>query len=139
MRDKSLSSIFDDEKVEKNTESTAIDIAALVFKAQLDAHITHLEQRDKTLPRHNAMSIFYEEIDDVIDTFVETFYGINGVSPICTQGSCCIENPPKYFKDLYNKIDMLRKPIKESFLQNQIDEIQQLIAHTLYRLNNITT
>ena len=36
-------------------------------------------------------------------------------------------------------LEVLRKPIKETFIQNQIDECQQLIAHTLYRLKNIIT
>lgn len=116
-----------------------ITLPGLLFKAGLDAHITHLEQRDKTLARHNAMSIFYESIDGLTDTFVETYFGIYGVTAICVDECCCIKEPVSYFEDLYSQIDTLRKPIKESFLQNQIDEIQQLIAHTLYRLKNITT
>ena len=50
-----------------------------------------------------------------------------------------ITNPLQYFKNLYNTIQTERVSIKESFLQNQIDEMSQLIAHTLYRLKNITT
>ena len=33
-----------------------------------------------------------------------------------------------------NKIQILRVKYKESFLQNQIDEVQTLISQTLYRL-----
>jgi len=37
-------------------------------------------------------------------------------------------------KELDNSVESLRKSIKESFLQNQIDTIQELINSTLYKL-----
>lgn len=42
-------------------------------------------------------------------------------------------------KDLYLQIDKLRGKYKESFLQNQIDEMQTLISQTIYRLTYMTT
>lgn len=116
------------------------DIAALLFKARTDVHLTHLKQADKTYARHNALQIFYDEILDAIDTYVETSMGIDDSFVLDkVPASETIANPILYFKNLYNEIQRLRTPIKESFLQNQIDEISQLIAHTMYRLKNITT
>lgn len=137
MSDKKKLADYLDIKESKQNDKTTIQ--AVLFKAQIDAKITHLLQKDKTFARHNAMGMFYDEVGDKIDTFVETYMGIYTLEEICTEGSCCIKEPLSYFQDLYNQIDTLRKPIKETFLQNQIDEIQQLIAHTLYRLKNITT
>lgn len=137
MNDKKKLTDYLDIKESKQNDKTTIQ--AVLFKAQIDAKITHLLQKDKTLARHNAMGMFYDEIGDKIDTFVETYMGIYTLEEICIESSCCIKEPLSYFQDLYNQIDILRKPIKETFLQNQIDEIQQLIAHTLYRLKNITT
>lgn len=138
---KSLGDLFgeDDEiesKKEKKSEST---IPSILFKAQIDAKITHLLQKDKTFATHNAMGMFYDEVGDLIDTFVETQMGLYPLSEICVEESCCIQNPLQYFTALYKTIDTIRKPIKESFLQNQVDEIQALISHTLYRLKNIIT
>ncbi len=115
-------------------------IAALLFKAKTDAHLTHLKQKDKTLATHNAMSIFYEGIGDLIDTYVETSMGIDDT--FCLDEvpeSIVIDNPLAYFKNLYNAISVAREVVKESFLQNQIDTMQELIAHTLYRIKNIVT
>ena len=42
-------------------------------------------------------------------------------------------------KDLYSQIDKLRSKYKETFLQNQIDEMQTLISQTIYRLTYMTT
>ena len=39
-----------------------------------------------------------------------------------------------YLKKLDGDIDTLRKSVKESYLQNQIDTIQELINSTLYKL-----
>lgn len=114
-------------------------LPSILFKSQVDAHITHLLQRDKTLARHNAMSLYYEGIDDLMDTFIETYFGIYGVQEITVDKCSVIENPILYFEDLFKEVEKSKGNIKESFLLNQLDEIQQLIAHTLYRLKNITT
>ena len=39
-----------------------------------------------------------------------------------------------YFKELDKTIEEKRKSVKESYLQNQIDTIQELIFSTLYKL-----
>ena len=141
---KNLASMLDDDDMEEMTSSVVKGkretIAAMLMKARTDAHLTHLKQKDKTLATHNAMSMFYEGIEGLIDTYVETSMGID--DSFCLDEvpeSEPIESPLKYFKDLYNSLQAERVNIKESFLQNQIDEMGQLIAHTLYRIKNIVT
>ena len=141
---KNLASMLDDDNMEEMTSSVVKGkretIAAMLMKARTDAHLTHLKQKDKTLATHNAMSMFYEGIEGLIDTYVETSMGID--DSFCLDEvpeSEPIESPLKYFKDLYNSLQAERVNIKESFLQNQIDEMGQLIAHTLYRIKNIVT
>lgn len=114
-------------------------IASLLFKARTDAHLTHLKQADKTFARHNAMSVFYEEISDLLDGYVESSMGIvPGFTVDSVPASAVIADPVAYFKDLYNQIEANRAEIKESFLQNQVDTVQELIANTLYKLTFIT-
>lgn len=124
-------------QIPQKKEGNECKIPSFLFKAQIDAKITHLEQLDKKLPTHEAMGKFYEEVGDLIDDFVETYKAIYPLS-IKTEGSSVITNHVKYFQDLYTAIDVERKHIKESFLQNQIDNMQQLITHTIYRLKFIT-
>lgn len=117
-----------------------VTIASLLFKARTDAHLTHLKQADKTFARHNAMSVFYEEISDLLDGYVESSMGIvPGFTVETVPASAVIADPVAYFKDLYNQIETNRAEIKESFLQNQVDTVQELIANTLYKLQFITT
>ncbi len=124
------------EFLEKTKAKKTCNIPAILFKAQVDAKLTHLAQPNKTLALHEAMGKFYDGIDGLLDTFIETYMGLYPCD-ITTEGSSKISNPLTYFTELYNTIDKERVSIKESFLQNQIDEIQQLISHTLYRLKYI--
>ena len=125
---------------EESKKSNKESIVALLFKARTDIHLTHLEQKSKTLATHETLKIFYESILDLIDTYVETSMGIeDSFKAPEVPASAVVDNPLEYFKSLYNTIQTLRAEVKESFLQNQIDEMQQLIAHTMYRLKRITT
>jgi hypothetical protein len=140
-----LAKMLDDDEIGEEKSSASAKgkretIAALLLKARTDVHLTHLLQKDKTLATHNAMSIFYEGVLDLVDTYVETSMGIDDTFRLTeVEESMAIANPLVYFKNLYNTISVERVAIKESFLQNQIDTMQELIAHTLYRIKNITT
>jgi hypothetical protein len=139
-----LASMLDDDSTEEksstSTKGTRGTIPALLFKARTDAHLTHLRQKDKTFATHNAMSIFYDSVGDLIDTYIETSMGIDDSFTLEeVDESEVIANPLSYFKNLYNAISVAREVVKESFIQNQIDTMQELIAHTLYRIKNIVT
>lgn len=141
---KNLASMLDDDDMEETTSSASKNtrgtIPALLLKARTDAHLTHLRQKDKTLALHNAMSIFYDSVGDLVDTYIETSMGIDDSFTLEeVDESEVIDNPLTYFKGLYDTILVERANIKEPFLLNQIDEMCQLIAHTLYRIKNITT
>ena len=73
---KNLASMLEDDDMEEmtsaSTKSTRGTIPALLLKARTDAHLTHLRQKDKTLALHNAMSMFYEAVGDMVDTYIET-------------------------------------------------------------------
>jgi hypothetical protein len=140
-----LAKMLDDDDIGETKSSASAKgtrgtIPALLLKARTDAHLTHLRQKDKTLATHNAMSIFYEGVLNLVDTYIETSMGIDDSFVLEeVDESEIITNPLAYFKALYNTISVERASIKESFIQNQIDTMQELIAHTLYRIKNITT
>ena len=77
-----LASMLGEEEASEKTSSASTKgkretIAALLLKARTDVHLTHLLQKDKTLATHNAMSMFYEGVVDLVDTYVETSMGID--------------------------------------------------------------
>ena len=114
-------------------------IASALFKARTDAHLTHLKQPDKTLATHKALAKFYEDVADLIDGYVESSMGIDPTFSLdMVPASEVIQNPVQYFKDLYTQIETNKVNIKESFIQSQIDIIQELLANTLYKLQFVS-
>ena len=89
---------------------------------------------------HKALQNYYEEIVEHIDGLVESVRGytprIVGYTlsnPVdWTQGGSEI-----YFKGLYEFVETNRKtlPCQESWVQQQIDNISQLISETRYKLS----
>ena len=89
---------------------------------------------------HKALNIYYEEIVELIDGLVESAQGIypkiTGYmnEPFVDWQSTA--TTIQYFKDLYDFIATSRTQVfPESWLQQQIDSIAELAAHTIYMLN----
>jgi len=120
----------------KHPESCSKFIS-LLFKAKEDAHITHIEQRTKSTAIHKAMSIFYSELDELLDTFAETVMAVHGQLTL-SFSAACISNPLFYMENLYKEVEKAKSMYSETWILNQIDEIHQLIAHTMYRLKFVT-
>jgi RNA binding exosome subunit len=89
---------------------------------------------------HKALGNFYDEIVELVDGLVESVSGIYNrpedyeiESPVDYKSP---EQVSKYFKSCYDMIQRDRKEIyQETWIQNQVDEIAQLFAETLYLLS----
>jgi hypothetical protein len=88
---------------------------------------------------HKALNNYYDEIIPLLDGLIES---VQGIYPRI--GSYTLVNPidwsdgvsTTYFKGLYQYVQENRKMVyQETWVQNQIDEIAQLIAETLYQLS----
>ena len=81
----------------------------------------------------------WEDIVDLIDELVESVSGVYGrpvgYSVETLQNYSGHQQLVKYYKDLYDFVQKERKTIyQDTWIQNQIDEIAQLIAQTRYLL-----
>ena len=99
----------------------------------------HQVQGPGSFSTHKALNNYYDEIIPLLDGLIES---IQGVYPRI--GSYTLANPVDwseglpvtYFKGLYKFVQEHRKMVyQDSWIQNQIDEIAQLIAETLYQLS----
>ena len=89
---------------------------------------------------HKALDKFQDELAELYDGLVESVSGIygrpKGYSVGTLQDYKSSDQLIKYYKELYLYIQTERKTIyQESWVQNQIDEIAQLIGKTLYLLS----
>lgn len=87
---------------------------------------------------HKAYEEYYSEIVGIMDGLVESYQGKYGIIEKYTcEGVDQFETVEKtitYFQDLVSLVEKLRKDVKDSYLDNQIDNVVQLIQSTIYKL-----
>jgi len=129
----------DENKTEENKggeNSSVIQLVSKLLHSRNQVHIFHLQT--KSYAEHIALNGYYDGVLDLFDSLVESYQGKHGI--ILNYKCNGFENYKSgeqvisYLKELDNSVESLRKSIKESFLQNQIDTIQELINSTLYKL-----
>jgi hypothetical protein len=123
---------------EKNSgeNNSFTQLVSKLLHSRNQVHIFHLQT--KSFAEHNALNDYYDGVLDLFDSLIESYQGKHG---IISNYKCdgfedykSGEQVINYLKGLDKDIDSLRKSIKESFLQNQIDTVQELIYSTLYEL-----
>jgi DNA-binding ferritin-like protein len=119
-------------------------LASLFFHSRTQAHVFHLGQTGPgSYSRHIALSEYYDGIIDIIDGLVESYQGRHGLiqfKPVNgIDNDCSMENVIKYFENLCKVLHKLRQDSKlqDSYIQNQIDNIAELLYSTKYKLINL--
>jgi len=131
-------SLMEGENNEEQSEngSSFRQIVEKILHSRNQIHIFHLQT--KSYAEHKALNDYYDEVLELFDSLVESYQGKHG---IITNYKCdgfedysSGEQVIKYLQNLTNDIQKLREPIKETYLQNQIDTVDELIYSTLYKL-----
>ena len=121
---------------EQKTSKDFSEIISLLLHSRTQAHTLHLQT--KSYPEHMALNGYYDEIGDLIDGLVESYQGKYGIIESYKSYDLVsyksTENTIKYLQDLCKKIEGLRDCCKDSYIQNQIDTVCELINGTLYKL-----
>ena len=121
---------------ETKTGSGFKDMVSILLHSQTQVHIFHLQT--KSYAEHKALQKYYEGIDGIVDGLIESYQGkydiITQYNSIKNEDYKSAEQVIKYFTSLDAMIDKNRKEVKESFIQNQIDTVQELINSTVYKL-----
>ena len=131
----------DNEEEEEDTESSNhnedfCDMACQILHSQKQAHIFHLGT--KSFAEHMALNGYYSEIDELIDGIIESYQGKYGLltnyKSFKNQSYKNKNQVLKYFTSLLNMIEEKRDCCDDSYIQNQIDTVQELIYSTMYKL-----
>ena len=126
-------------KEEKNETGYVVDMIATLLHSRSQAHIFHWQTKSQSsFAEHKALQKYYEGIVELIDGIVESYQGkyeiITGYKTVEMVDYKSTEQLISYFRELDSNIEKNRKGIKESYIQNQIDGLQELIFSTLYKL-----
>jgi hypothetical protein len=124
------------ENNESKSSSGFKDMVSILLHSQTQVHIFHLQT--KSYSEHKALQGYYEGIDALVDGLIESYQGkydvITQYNSVKNEDYKSNEQVIKYFKVLDTMIEKNRKSVKESFIQNQIDTVQELINSTVYKL-----
>ena len=133
-REAELRGLVFEQKEVKSSDYT--EMISLLMHSRSQIHILHLQT--KSFAEHKALNDYYDGIVGLIDGLVESYQGkyniLSGYKSYDLSDYKSTESTIKYLKDLYSKIEKLRKCCDDSYIQNQIDNVCELINSTLYKL-----
>jgi hypothetical protein len=120
------------------------NIASMFFHSRTQAHTFHLGVTGPgSLAAHGALNTYYDAIIDLVDGVTEAYqgkYGLIKIKPVNgIDNDCSIENIISYFDKLSKFLESERKSekLKDSWIQNELDNIAKLLYSTKYKLVNL--
>jgi len=127
----------ENEPMEDTPMDNFVDLVYCLKQSNEQAIVFH--HQTTSFSCHKAMDNYYSSIVGLVDGLVESVSGIYGrpmgyelVNPVDYQS---VEQVQAYFQALYTEVQTERMvTFQESWIQNQIDGIAELIAETLYLL-----
>ena len=132
----------DDQEAEDSEEDSEghnedfCEMVCQLLHSQTQVHIFHLGT--KSYAEHKALQGYYEGIDALVDGIIESFQGKYGLltnyKSYKNQSYKNKNQVLKYMKGLLNTIEEKRDCCDDSYIQNQIDTVQELIYSTMYKL-----
>ena len=124
------------EEESSNSNEDFCEMVCQLLHSQTQVHIFHLGT--KSYSEHKALQGYYEGIDALVDGVIESYQGKYGLltnyKSFKNQSYKNKNQVLKYFTSLLNMIEEKRDSVDDSYLQNQIDTIQELVYSTMYKL-----
>jgi hypothetical protein len=112
-----------------------VKFISILLSSREQAHIFHLQT--PSYAQHKALQGYYEDIVDLIDTYVESYQGRYGILKGYKPSNTILEDDStvSYFMGLQKFVDEIRGQLpQDGELNNTIDEIAGLISSTVYKL-----
>ena len=126
----------DSDNESSNHNEDFCEMVCQMLHSQKQSHIFHLGT--KSYAEHMALNGYYTGIDELVDGLIESYQGKYGLltnyKSYKNQSYKNKNQVLKYFKGLLNTIEEKRDCCDDSYIQNQIDAVQELIYSTMYKL-----
>ena len=114
-------------------------LLAYLMHSRTQTHVFHLQT--KSYAEHMALNGYYDGIVGLIDGMAESFQGKNGI--IEKYDNFKLESYKdkdqliKYFESLGKTVESLQSKFKDTYIQNQVDTVSELIYSTKYKLEHL--
>lgn len=113
-------------------------LISTLMASRTQAHIFHLQvEGPGSYAAHKALNEYYDGIVDLFDGLVESYQGRYGILRGYTGTPSYKEDGQfmNYFEALAKYVETIRTKVpQDSYIQNQIDEVVDLIESTKYKL-----
>jgi len=113
-----------------------IELMSKLMHSNKQTQVFH--RQTGSFAEHEALGGYYPEIEELIDDLVETFQGKHGIlkgyESYDLVDYSSNSQVVKYFTELEKDVEEIYPTIKDTYIQNQLDEVKQLINKTLYKL-----
>lgn len=112
-----------------------VKFISILLSSREQAHIFHLQT--PSFAQHKALQGYYEDIVDLVDTYVESYQGRYGILKGYKPSNTILEDDStvSYFMGLQKFVDEVRGQLpQDGELNNTVDEISGLISSTIYKL-----
>ena len=128
--------LYEEIKQQKESKSSLISLVSRLLDSQRQTHIFHLQT--KSFAEHKALQDYYDAIDGLVDGIVESYQGkygiLTGWKSVGTAEYQSSEQVISYLKALGDEVAKVYSVVKDTYIQNQFDEVTALINSTLYKL-----
>jgi DNA-binding ferritin-like protein len=117
------------------------EFCAYLMSAAVQIHIYHLRVKGPgAYAMHMALNTLYDELPDLVDSLAESIQGKMGLLDYAYEVSYDNNAPNAlmYAKECLNYVKEARRGIcQDTYVQNQIDGIEELFYSTIYKLENL--
>jgi hypothetical protein len=128
--------VDDDSEDEVESNDDFCEMVCNILHSRNQAHVFHLQTQ--SFAEHKALNDYYDGVVDLFDGIVESYQGKYGIiKNFKTFKINQYKNKNKtisYFESLLDIIENNRDSVDDSYVQNQIDTVQELINSTIYKL-----
>ena len=115
------------------------ELVSYLFHSQTQTHIFHLQTT--SFAEHKALQNYYEGIDELTDDLIESYQGkygiVTGYKGIKIMDYNGNNQTISYLEQLNEFVSQAFDSIEDTYIQNQLDSITQLIRSTIYKLKNL--
>lgn len=134
--EENISDEDDDSEDEVESNDDFCEMVCNILHSRNQAHVFHLQTQ--SFAEHKALNDYYDGVVDLFDGIVESYQGKYGIiKNFKTFKINQYKNKNKtisYFESLLDIIENNRDSVDDTYIQNQIDTVQELINSTIYKL-----
>ena len=111
-------------------------LLSYLLHSRNQVHAFHLQT--KSFSEHTALGVYYNSIGDLFDGIVESYQGkydiIANYENFGLESYKSGEATVAYLKALAKKIEDTFSKVEDTYIQNQLDSVTELIYSTIYKL-----